>query len=129
MKTNARVISLIVPYPPSVNHYWRAWRGRVCVSAEGRRYAAALTIAAAKAGLRGLRLEGALAVRCEFYPPDRRRRDLDNVAKALYDALTRAGIWGDDSQVADAHFIRREADKARPRVELTISIISGGENG
>lgn len=123
MPAAPKTIALILPYPPSVNHYWRAWRGRVCVSAAGKRYADTVTIAAAIAGLRGLRLGGALAVRCEVFPPDRRRRDLDNVGKALYDALTRAGVWCDDSQVADAHFIRREADKARPRVEVTISFL------
>jgi len=32
-------------------------------------------------------------------PPDLRRRDLDNCFKALFDALTHAGIWQDDSQV------------------------------
>jgi crossover junction endodeoxyribonuclease RusA len=32
-------------------------------------------------------------------PPDARRRDIDNYNKALFDALTHAGIWEDDSQV------------------------------
>lgn len=31
--------------------------------------------------------------------PDRRRRDLDNILKALFDALTHAGLWLDDSQI------------------------------
>ncbi len=36
----------------------------------------------------------------ELYPPDKRRRDLDNFdGKALWDALTKAGVWKDDSQV------------------------------
>jgi crossover junction endodeoxyribonuclease RusA len=34
-----------------------------------------------------------------LYPPDARRRDIDNYNKALFDALTHAGIWEDDSQV------------------------------
>ncbi|WP_159137369.1 RusA family crossover junction endodeoxyribonuclease, partial [Citrobacter braakii] len=33
------------------------------------------------------------------YPPDARRRDIDNYNKALFDALTHAGIWEDDSQI------------------------------
>lgn len=32
-------------------------------------------------------------------PPDRRTRDLDNYLKALFDSMTHAGIWKDDSQV------------------------------
>lgn len=32
-------------------------------------------------------------------PPDRRRRDIDNLLKACFDSITHAGIWQDDSQV------------------------------
>lgn len=35
----------------------------------------------------------------EFRAPDRRRRDLDNFQKGLWDALTHAGVWADDSLV------------------------------
>jgi Holliday junction resolvase RusA-like endonuclease len=34
-------------------------------------------------------------------PPDRRKRDIDNLAKPILDALTHAGVWVDDSVVAD----------------------------
>ncbi|CQL97398.1 KilA-N domain-containing protein [Salmonella enterica subsp. enterica serovar Typhimurium str. DT104] len=39
------------------------------------------------------------AVEIILYPPDKRIRDLDNYNKALFDALTHAGVWEDDSQV------------------------------
>ena len=39
------------------------------------------------------------SVEIVLYPPDERRRDIDNYNKALFDALTHAGIWEDDSQV------------------------------
>lgn len=39
-------------------------------------------------------------------PPDRRRRDLDNVLKALLDSLQHAGIYRDDAQIDDLHIIR-----------------------
>lgn len=38
-------------------------------------------------------------VMLEYLPPDRRRRDIDNGCKAVFDALTHAGVWKDDSQV------------------------------
>lgn len=39
-----------------------------------------------------------------FYPPDRRRRDLDNVGgKALIDALQYAGLFKDDCQIKKIH--------------------------
>jgi len=43
--------------------------------------------------------EGWLAVEATFTPPDRRGRDVDNLAKALLDALQHAGVMRDDSQV------------------------------
>ncbi len=52
---------------------------------------------------RQLRL-GAILV----YPPDRRARDLDNLGKALLDALTKAGVYGDDSQIDHLTFARRK---------------------
>jgi len=52
------------------------------------------------AKLPGLPVHGALEVKVTLCPPDRRRRDEDNFAgKALFDALTKAGVWCDDSQI------------------------------
>jgi len=52
------------------------------------------------AKLPGLPLTGPLEVHITLCPPDRRRRDEDNFAgKALFDALTKAGVWLDDSQI------------------------------
>lgn len=31
--------------------------------------------------------------------PDRRVRDLDNLPKAVLDAITAAGVWDDDGQI------------------------------
>lgn len=42
-----------------------------------------------------------LAVEITFYPPDRRKRDLDNLPKSLFDSLTDAGVWKDDSLIQD----------------------------
>ena len=40
-----------------------------------------------------------IAVMMEFNKADKRNRDLDNPVKQLWDALTFAKIWDDDSQV------------------------------
>src|SRR5262249_24797381 len=45
-------------------------------------------------------LDGPLAVHIDAYPPDRRRRDCDNLFKALLDALAHGGAYHDDSQIA-----------------------------
>ena len=104
---------LTLPYPPSVNHLWRhvVIRGavRTLLSAEGRKYRVA-----AREGITGEPLTGRLAVRVIVYPPDRRRRDLDNVCKACLDALSPEkgkvrgfpGVWLDDSQIDILHVER-----------------------
>jgi hypothetical protein len=40
MTPTADLIELTLPWPPSVNHYWRVLRGRMIVSAAGRKYRA-----------------------------------------------------------------------------------------
>ena len=98
-------MKLVLPFHPSVNAYWRApnkglLAGRHLVSADGRKYQSA-ACAAIIEQLRRLPKPSAelAAVEITLYPPDARRRDLDNYNKALFDALTNARVWEDDSQV------------------------------
>lgn len=44
-------------------------------------------------------------------PPDNRKRDLDNLPKAVFDALTSAGFWLDDGQIDDMRIKRYQAIK------------------
>ena len=90
-------LTLELPYPPSVNHYWRRVGARTLISREGRRYRSHV---ASVLALRRIRpIPGSLDVRITVHPPDRRRRDLDNAMKALLDALEHGGAYGDDFQI------------------------------
>lgn len=93
------MISLTLPWPPSVNHYWRIFRNRMIVSAAGRDYRKAVGVAVLEQQpaplLGGARLEVSILAE----PPDRRRRDLDNVLKAILDGIVSAGVIDDDSLV------------------------------
>ncbi|EAW9308483.1 RusA family crossover junction endodeoxyribonuclease [Salmonella enterica] len=98
-------MKLTLPFLPSVNTYWRApnkgsLKGRHMVSASGRKYQSE-ACAAVIEQLRRLPKPSTApaAVEIILYPPDKRIRDLDNYNKALFDALTHAGVWEDDSQV------------------------------
>lgn len=69
--------------------------------------------------------DGRYRVEVTVVHPDRRARDVDNVAKAILDGINRVttapAVWRDDSQVAELVVRRAEPDKANPRVEVTIT--------
>ena len=86
-----------LPFPPSTNTYYRKFRNRMVISAGGRKYKE--WVRALLAHVPGLPLPGRVQLAVELYPPDRRRRDLDNFCgKALLDAL-KGVAFGDDSEV------------------------------
>lgn len=101
---------ITLPYPPSLNTYWRNVGGRVLISAKGRSYrtqvAQVIMLARQSGGIAAWPIIDRLAVRIDAAPPDRRKRDLDNITKALLDALTHAGVWLDDSQIDDLRIVR-----------------------
>lgn len=61
-----------------------------------------------------------VAVDILFRPPDKRRRDVDNLAKSLLDAFTHAGLWKDDSCVVSLRITRGTPTKGgRTYVAIT----------
>lgn len=89
--------SISLPWPPSVNHYWRRVGKVTKVSAEGRKYRQDVINLVAARQIEPL--QDRLAVHVRAYPPDRRRRDLDNLPKALLDSMQHAGLYADDGQI------------------------------
>lgn len=86
-------------FPPSVNHMYgnRVAGKRVIryVTAKGKQYKA--DIKSAIGSLPGS-FKGPLSITLDFYPPDRRKRDVDNYQKCLQDALGDTDLIEDDSQ-------------------------------
>ena len=101
------IFEVTLPWPPTVNTYWRhkvtGKLATVYVSAEGKAYRKAVNYWVLEAATvqRYLKQSGPLRVEIEAFPPDRRKRDLDNILKSLLDSLTHAGVWEDDSQIQD----------------------------
>lgn len=105
-----------LPWPPSVGRYWIQ---RVIAPKDGRKPFVHMTV-----GEKGLVFRANVLLEVlEKWPsikptkarlrvsiactmPDRRARDLDNLTKATLDALTHAGVWGDDSQIDELHVTR-----------------------
>jgi len=91
-------VTFDLPWPPSVNRYWRKWNNRMVISNEGRAYR---DLVAQQLLGQATRRDCPMVVVIEAYRPDRRKRDLDNLLKAVLDSLTYAGVWSDDSVVVD----------------------------
>lgn len=110
MEAVSQTIELSLPYPPSVNHYWRRAGTRTIVSAKGRRFRDAVARTLTTRRIRPF--EGRVSVRVVVHPPDHRRRDLDNVLKALLDALAQpGGAYRDDAQIDELEVLRGEVVK------------------
>ncbi|AYO37651.1 RusA family crossover junction endodeoxyribonuclease [Serratia sp. P2ACOL2] len=98
-------MNLTLPFSPRVNGYWRSpnkgsSRGRTLVSERGRAFQAeAIAQVMKQLRRRPKPISADISVAVVFYPPTKARRDLDNFFKALFDAMTQAGVWLDDSQI------------------------------
>ncbi len=107
---------MTLPYPPSINHYWRRVGHRTLISREGRTFRRNVC---ALLGGGGPPTAGRIALAMDAFPPDRRRRDLDNLPKAVLDSLAHAGVYEDDSQI-DLLIIRRRETTPGGKLEIRI---------
>ena len=89
-----------LPYPPTINNYYAVVNGRKILSSRGRTFKSDAIIELFKQGAeKGL--EGPYSIWIQVFPPDRRKRDIDNLVKPVLDSLTEFGMISDDSQVTD----------------------------
>ena len=99
------MINLELPYPPSVNHYYRKvvrWkRGKpfVCVKlgSKGEMHRKAVSLVCAMNKVRTLK--GRLEAQVMLYPPDKRKRDIDNPIKCLLDSMEHGRVYENDNQI------------------------------
>jgi len=113
------VTTLILPYPPTVNHMYRRARGHLALTPEALAFRHAVRMIAMVQGVTPV--TGPVAVFLDVYRP-RRRGDLDNILKATIDAL-QSLAYHDDQQVTEIHAQRYE-DKRAPRVEVSVVALS-----
>ena len=94
-----------LPWPPTNNHYYSVANGRKILSVRGRTYKRdALYIIA---GQKPSKARGeAVSVTIHAHPPDRRKRDLDNLLKPVLDVLTESDVIEDDSRIDELTIIR-----------------------
>lgn len=109
-------MTAILPYPPSVNKIWRKSKNGIYLHpsvARFRKEVWALLFHKGKFENAQVRLE------VKVSPPDQRRRDLDNILKALLDAIMHAGVVNDDSQVCQL-YVERLSTKKGGEIEIKL---------
>ena len=89
--------TLQLPLPPTVNTYWRNFRGRTILSLNARLYKTTISeyvIANNIPKFGEARLQAIITI----FPRNKAKIDLDNRLKGLFDSLGSAGVFEDDSQ-------------------------------
>ena len=118
-----KLFYVTLPWPPSINKYWRRNGNRYFISKEGQEFRKEVQFLCLQ-GRGVFEKHEKLSVQIHAYPPDRRRRDLDNICKSLLDALEHADVYVDDNQI-DELFVKRQPD-LKGQVIVNISVIQNG---
>jgi crossover junction endodeoxyribonuclease RusA len=103
-------IQILMPWPPSVNGYWRSIIRGVgknayavqILSADAREYIETAYRACYSQSLIDLFDDRRVSLDMHFHPK-RRGCDIDNFTKGLFDAMSKAKVWKDDKQVIVAN--------------------------
>jgi len=99
------LVVLSLPYPPSVNTYWRANGNRRFISKAGVEFKKAVAEYVINHDVPKLG-DTLLMVTVIVMPRSKRRFDLDNLLKGLLDSLQDAGVYDDDCQVEHLTIMR-----------------------
>jgi crossover junction endodeoxyribonuclease RusA len=115
------MVTLVLPYPPSANRYWRHANNRTYVSEEAKDYKRTCGWMAREILGDFEPLAGPVFMRVRVYRPQK-SGDLTNRIKVLEDALEGIAYINDKQIVWNDH--RRYEDKDNPRVEVEFSEVT-----
>ena len=127
-RIDEHTVEALLPWPPSVNHYWgkeimlpaeyeisrnigtdgfyrwlkRNSRAKEYLTQEAKDFRTIVGLLV-NVGKCGVGFKASLSMVMRVYPPDRRRRDLSNLYKAVEDALEAAGVFVNDEQIVEHH--------------------------
>jgi crossover junction endodeoxyribonuclease RusA len=117
------IINAKIPWPPTINHYYiRAKSGQVIKNSSAQKYVHAVALMLRAKRLGEFAAASKLRVELRVYPPDARRRDLDNLCKCVLDVLQHAGLYSDDFSVSQL-YVERMEQRPLGEIEVTISDI------
>jgi len=110
-----------LPYPPSMNTYWRNFRGNTVLSQAGREFKQAVWACVLEQKIPKFGSKR-LEVTLWLYPRSKVVTDLDNRLKAVLDGLEDAGVYDNDGQI-DVLMIQRGAIRKGGGVDVMIEVI------
>ena len=124
------MIELELPMPPSANNYWRYVNGKVLKSKQARDYIKTIgdlwMVYKAQKKAKAFGKDQRLQIYIQVFPPNRIRRDLDNLLKVLMDSLENAGLFTNDEQIDDIRIMRMEIYPGGKMVICLRELIKGG---
>jgi len=106
------ILELKLPFPPSLNHFKKI--GGIVKTKTGKLYQQRINTNETKSfyfyvyrqaklvmppGWAEFSANAFFFVKVYLYPPDNRKRDIDNSLKVLFDSLVKAQIISDDSKI------------------------------
>lgn len=112
------ILILDLPWPPSINHYYGFVGAKRFIDKPGREFRKTVHEIVLSTMNKPDLKDKRLSMKIEVYPPDNRRRDLDNIVKSLADSLQHAGVYNDDCMIDELLVYRMH--KRRGRVVVTI---------
>lgn len=101
------MIRFELPYPPSINHYYIHTARGVKIGDKGHKYRNDAVYLLHK--FKGACKDKKIAVTINVFPPDKRKRDLDNILKCLLDAMEHANVYENDNNIDMLTVIRRQS--------------------
>jgi len=105
------LVQIYMDWPPTVNNYYTVTqgpgKGRKILSKRGKAWKAEQLIQLRIQGVPQY-TDGTFAVSITACPPDRRRRDLDNILKPALDVLVDYRVIPDDGDIDELHIRRAE---------------------
>lgn len=112
-------IEIYLPFPPTINNYYVKTSRGIYISSKGKKFRAAVEAEVVSQLGDWAATTDRLLLEVILWPPDKRKRDLDNYMKALLDSLTQCRLWEDDSQI-DQLFVYRGAKVTNGSVFMRI---------
>jgi len=108
---DVKEITMILPWPPSVNSIWATDRkGNWYSTKVATDFKELVKYAVYKAKSPKFNDSATISVEVIAYPPDNRKRDLDNIFKILADALQEAKVYKNDVQIKRIYMEMQEKD-------------------